>query len=140
MARELRLAAALCGQKAEGDHFPLGERQAGAGIVVAEAVGGQPAVDVARLPRFQHLRAEDVGLRLRALFKPVFHGGRGLAFEREGHAALRQNLVCAFQKRQHAADAEVVDSLIDDLLDHHGRHARIQRGGQHFLKRVDALL
>ena len=50
MGGELGLATALRRQKAEGDHFPLSERQPGAGIVVAEAVGCKPAVDMAGFP------------------------------------------------------------------------------------------
>lgn len=47
MGGELRLAPALGRQKAESDHLPLGQGQAGTGVVIAKAVLRQPTATTA---------------------------------------------------------------------------------------------
>ena len=139
MGRELRFAAALRGEEAEGYHLALGQRQARAGVVVAEAVGGEPAVDVTGLPGLQHLRTENVGLGLGALFQPVGHGGRGLPGKRQGDAARREHLVGPVQEGEHTAHAEVVHCLVDNLLDHDGSEPVVQGAAQLIGELVEAL-
>ena len=68
MACQLGFTAALSCQKAEGDHLPLGQGKATAGIVIPKAVSRQPAVDMTGLPCLQHLRTEDIRLGLSAFF------------------------------------------------------------------------
>ena len=65
---KLRFAAALGGEKAEGDHLTLLQVKPCAGVVVAEAVGGKPAVDMPGLPGLVHMSAEDIHLCLYAFF------------------------------------------------------------------------
>ena len=131
--------AALRHQEAEGDHLALRERQAGAGVVIAKAVRRQPAVDVALLPRLEHLRSEDLCLRLRALLEPVVHRGGGLAGQWELDAARGEHVVRRRQERAHAPHSEVVDRLIDDLLHLDRRDALVQRARQRLAEFVDAL-
>ena len=50
--------------------------------------------------------------------------------QRQGHAAAGKLLVGQIEKRPHPADAEVIDRLVDDLLDHDRREPCIQRTGQ----------
>ena len=51
MRRELGLTSSLSRDKSEGNHFTLSVIQPCAGIVVPEAVAGQPAVDMPALFR-----------------------------------------------------------------------------------------
>ena len=79
MTGKLRLTAALCRQKTEGDHFTLLIVQTGAGIVIAKTVIRQPQIDVtallrAGLPEVPHSLTKDIHLRLRSGFPAVFRG------------------------------------------------------------------
>ena len=87
-------------QETERDHLALRKREAAARVIVTKAVGGQPPVDVAGLPRLLHLWAEDVDLCLHSLLQPGLCCGRGLPLERERDAAACKHLVCGLQKRQ----------------------------------------
>ena len=65
--------------------------------------------------------------------------GRCLAGEGQLDALLGEDLVRGPEKRENASDAEVVDALVDDLLDFHGRDAEAHRRGDHRAELVDSL-
>ena len=143
MRRKLRFAPALRRQKTEGDHLAAAQVQPAAGVIVAETVVDQPFVDLpVLLPLFRkaaHALAEDGDLRPLARGEAVLRARVRLPFERELYAVRGKDLVRRKQKGVHPADAEIGDRLVDGLLRLDGRHAEIERGGEHHFEFVEPL-
>ena len=91
------------------------------------------------MPELPHSLAENVNLRLRPLFPPVFHRRSGLPFQRKFHASCLQNFIDRFQEREHPSNTQIRGRLIGDFLHLYRRHAEIQRGGNHCPEFVDPL-
>ena len=144
VACKLRLAAALGGDKTEGDHLTLPIVKAGACIVVAKAVARQPAVDVAALLRAAGRRtavtfAKQLHLFVLPLLDPVLRRGGGLTGQRQADAAGHQHFIDDVQKGITASDAEISRGLINDLLDFYRGDAGIQRLREQFPEQFPAL-
>ena len=144
MSRQLRFAAALCCQEAEGDHLPLGIGKAGSGVIVPKTVVSQPIVNMLRflragLPEAAHSFSEDIHLCLSTQFSAVLcHAGR-LSLQRKLDALCFQHRIGGFQEREGPPDTEIGHRLIHDLLYLHRRYTEIQRCTEQFLVFIDAL-
>ena len=144
MADRLRLAPALRDEQAERDHLALRVIEPRARVVIAEAVLGQPAVDMARflgtrLVEVGHILAEQVHLLPYARLQTRALRRGGLALKRQRHQAVLQQLVHRVQKRQHAAHAHVRRGLVHQLLHFHRRDAHVEGALRHGLEQVDGL-
>ena len=144
MARELRLAAALRRDEAEGNHLAVAIGKAVARVVVAEAVVGEPLVDMRALsgtmePGLAHTLAKVIDLHLVAGGKARLERGGCLALKGKLDAVLLEHFIHRADEREGAADAEVRRALVDDFLDLDGRHAEVESTRHHDSELIDAL-
>ena len=114
--------AALREDKTKCDHFPFLVVEAGSGVVVAKAVVGQPAVDIAPQSRsigllFFHARPEQSDLFVESRLKTALFGGCALWSERQCHPAFFHDPVGGNEEIVDASDTKIGGCLIYGFLD-----------------------
>lgn len=134
VGNKLRFAVALRKQKAKCNHFPQPQIKTGAGVIIAEAVIGKPAVYMSRLPCFLHMLAEDCGLRRNSFFKATFRGGGCLTRQGKAYASCLKSGRGSLHKRKHTPIAEIIRTLINRFGYFNRRNSRVKCGGKHFGK------
>ena len=72
-----------------------------------------PRFGIARVCKAAHALAENIDLRLLALFETVFASCGSPTFERKFYPALRKNFICSFKKRKRSAYTEIGNRLIN---------------------------
>ena len=122
MALDLRFAAAERDEHREGEQLARAEVEAGAGEVVAEAVGRQESLNVLlvvwrrRVELRDGVLADDLRLHLAALLGARLGCGAGLTGQRQLDSAVGEYVVGGMQEVEYLAHAHVRDGLVDDLL------------------------
>ena len=118
---DLGVASAEGREHGEGEQLAGRHVDPGAGVVVAEAVGGQELLEVQlvigrrRVHALDPVRPDDLLLHCPALLGAGGGRGRGLSVERQLDAALGQDVVGGVDEVEDLAHPGVGDGLVDDL-------------------------
>ena len=125
MALDLRLAAAQRDEHREGQQLALPRIEPRAGLVVAEAVGREGALQGEQVGGRSFIHAvdglaEERLLEGEPLFEPLVTGDGRTALERERDAPSDQQPVLEAEQPLDPCEADVGGGVVEHLLDHLG--------------------